>query len=235
MADNQLPRRPVVITTPTRPQQLHNGYFTTPSSQSASSSLNTPSPITSSSEISNESTAFDQEESEWYQPSEGRRPYHPLDEKYYANRILEYQNNKSSSGRGAIILRHACPQHQQQGFSVRIVPAWATLAEVKVLAAYFWTMPLEELQITGRYDGQDIILRSEQDWAGYYDVCAASNSRVYIDVVRENQYGRNPCNVNVDPRKIWGPIGPFMMPIPIPTTLGGQRNAALGGEVAGNA
>lgn len=104
-----------------------------------------------------------------------------------------------------VVLRHKYEQSPGVAVSVRPAPAKSSLAEISVLAAYYWTIPLEELKLYGFFQGEKVSLEHERDWQGYYGVCSSVGDKIVIDVYRERMGGINRCSSEVDCRTIWGP------------------------------
>ena len=112
----------------------------------------------------------------------------------------------SSMHHQCVILRHKYEQSPGVAVSVRPAPAKSSLAEISVLAAYYWTIPLEELKLYGFFQGEKVSLEHERDWQGYYSVCSSVRDKIIIDVYREKMGGINRCSSEVDCRTIWGPL-----------------------------
>lgn len=117
-----------------------------------------------------------------------------------------------------IVLRHKFEQ-SPGGVTIRPAPAKSSLAELSVLAAYYWTIPLEELKLYGNFQGERVILENERDWQGYNSVCFNVGDKIIIDVHREKMGGINRCSSDVDCQSIWGPL---------PIQLGPVRSALSG-------
>ena len=119
-----------------------------------------------------------------------------------------------------VVLMHICPEHMD-GVAVRPAPVWASLAELAILAAYFWLIPLEEVRLYGRFQGEKVVLQDEKDWDGYFDVCSLEGRRCIIEVHREFMGGINKCDPNVHPKCIWGPMTPQTPTTPASFPLNG--------------
>ena len=203
---------------PTREYRTNRGIvYSTPKSTISSLMSLTPSPVTSSMDTSIGTS----------DPSPPRTPYWDYKEgmaaSWATNRPTQPGPQTNVMGVGdviskptviaasnthhqCVILRHKYEQSPGVAVSVRPAPAKSSLAEISVLAAYYWTIPLEELKLYGFFQGEKVSLDHERDWQGYFSVCSSVGDKIIIDVYRERMGGINRCNSEVDCRTIWGPL-----------------------------
>ncbi|KAF8454212.1 hypothetical protein BGX38DRAFT_1141172 [Terfezia claveryi] len=203
---------------PTREYRANRAIvYSTPKSTISSIMSFTPSPVTSSMDTSIGTS----------DPSPPRTPYWDYKEgmaaSWAANRPTQLGLQTNMMGVGdviskpsviaasdmnqqCVVLRHKYEQSPGVAVSVRPAPAKSSLAEISVLAAYYWTIPLEELKLYGFFQGEKVSLDHERDWKGYFSVCLNVGDKIIIDVYRERMGGINRCNSEVDCRTIWGPL-----------------------------
>jgi len=229
---------------PTREYRTNRAIvYTTPKSAISSVMSFTPSPVTSSMDTSIGTS----------DPSPPRTPYWDYKEgiaaSWTANRPTQPGLQVNVMGVGdiskpsviaasdmhhqCVVLRHKYEQSPGVAVSVRPAPAMSSLAEISVLAAYYWTIPLEELKLYGFFQGEKVSLDHERDWQGYFSVCSSVGDKIIIDVYRERMGGINRCNSEVDCRTIWGPLANLHLGSP-KAALPGQSISSNGAASANN-
>lgn len=226
-----------MYTSPTREYRTNRAVYSTPKS-TISSLMYTPgpSPVTSmdtsigASDPSPPRTPYWDYRESMQSPWTANRPNQPG---LQANGIgladvisKPNANTASDLHPQCVVLRHKYEQAPGVAVSVRPAPAKSSLAEISVLAAYYWTIPLEELKLYGYFQGEKVMLEHERDWQGYYSVCSSVGDKIIIDVHRERMGGINRCSSDVDCRSIWGPLANLH--------LGSPQAALSGHPVASN-
>lgn len=235
---------PPIFPSPTREYRPHRvTLYSTPRSTVSSLTSFTPSPVTSSMDTSIGTS----------DPSPPRTPYWEYKEGMTPAWTTQKANQPTitSNGMGlvdvitkpnpsttsdmlsrCVVLRYKNEQTPGGAVSVRPAPLKSSLAEISVLAAYYWTIPLEELKLYGYFQGEKVALEHERDWQGYYTVCSSGGDKTVIDVHREKMGGINRCSSDIDCRNIWGPLSNMHISPP----RGGPSNlfASSGNSLAGS-
>ena len=206
--------------------------YSTPKSTVSSIMSSTPSPVTSSLDTSLGSSDTSPPRSPLWEPKDGPpwndgrvilpgpqpngMSFPDAHRAFVLNSGPKLFANATTQTHRGVVLRHKLNTQDGVAFSVRSAPARSTLAEISVLAAYSWTIPLEELKLYGQFRGERVILENERDWYGYYSVCYNWGEAVIIDVHREPMGGVNRCSLDVfDSRSIWGPLSNTERRIPL--------------------